>query len=65
MSTIADEVQGNAQLDAWLDKKLDELLPKKLEKIDAARTTRKLGKQMSFSEMSTRSTNWLTRTRKL
>jgi peroxiredoxin family protein len=38
MSTIADEVQGNAQLDAWLDKKLDELLPKKLEKIDAAKT---------------------------
>jgi hypothetical protein len=38
MSTTANEMQGNAQLDAWLDKKLDELLPKKLEKIDAART---------------------------
>ena len=38
MSTIADEMQGNAQLDAWLDKKLDELLPKKLEKIEAAKT---------------------------
>ena len=38
MSTIADEMQDNAQLDAWLDKKLDELLPKKLEKIEAAKT---------------------------
>ena len=38
MSTSAEEMQGNPQLDAWLDKKLDELLPKKLEEIDAART---------------------------
>ncbi len=38
MSTTAETVQGNAQLDAWLDKKLDELLPKKLEEIDASRT---------------------------
>jgi peroxiredoxin family protein len=38
MSTIAENVQGNAQLDAWLDRKLDELLPKKLEEIDASRT---------------------------
>ena len=28
----------NEQMDAWLDKKLDELLPKKLEQIDASRT---------------------------
>jgi peroxiredoxin family protein len=38
MSTSAEEMQGNPQLDAWLDKKLDELLPKKLEDIDAAKT---------------------------
>jgi peroxiredoxin family protein len=38
MSTPAENVPGSAQLDAWLDKKLDELLPKKLEQIDAART---------------------------
>jgi peroxiredoxin family protein len=38
MSTSAENVQGNAQLDAWLDKKLDELLPKKLQEIDASRT---------------------------
>ena len=38
MSTTADNVQGNAQLDAWLDKKLDELLPTKLEEIDASKT---------------------------
>jgi peroxiredoxin family protein len=38
MSTTAENVQGNAQLDAWLDKKLDELLPKKLEEIDASKT---------------------------
>jgi peroxiredoxin family protein len=38
MSTTAENIQGNAQLDAWLDKKLDELLPKKLEQIDASRT---------------------------
>jgi len=38
MSTTAENVQGNAMLDAWLDKKLDELLPKKLQEIDASRT---------------------------
>ena len=38
MSTTAENVPGSAQLDAWLDKKLDELLPKKLEEIDASRT---------------------------
>ncbi len=38
MSTSAENVPGGAQLDAWLDKKLDELLPKKLEEIDASRT---------------------------
>jgi peroxiredoxin family protein len=38
MSTSAEDMQGSPQLDAWLDKKLDELLPKKLEEIDAART---------------------------
>jgi peroxiredoxin family protein len=38
MSTTAENIQGNAMLDAWLDKKLDELLPKKLQEIDASRT---------------------------
>jgi peroxiredoxin family protein len=38
MSTTAEELQENPQLDAWLDRKLDELLPKKLEEIDAAKT---------------------------
>jgi peroxiredoxin family protein len=38
MSTTADHLQDSAQMDAWLDKKLDELLPKKLEAIEAART---------------------------
>ena len=38
MSTTADEMQGNPEMDAWLDKKLDELLPGKLEEIDAAKT---------------------------
>ncbi len=38
MSTTAENVPGGAQLDAWLDQKLDELLPKKLEKIEAQRT---------------------------
>ena len=38
MSTTADNIPDNAQLDAWLDKKLDELLPTKLEEIDASRT---------------------------
>ena len=39
MSTTTDEMSGgNAQLDAWLDKKLDELLPSKIQKIDAQKT---------------------------
>ncbi|NNJ93542.1 MAG: NADH-quinone oxidoreductase subunit F, partial [Halobacteria archaeon] len=38
MSTSVENVQANPQLDAWLDQKLDELLPKKLEDIDAQRT---------------------------
>ena len=38
MSTTAEHLQDSAQMDAWLDKKLDELLPKKLDAIDAART---------------------------
>jgi hypothetical protein len=29
---------NQAQMDEWLNKKLDELLPTKLEEIDAART---------------------------
>ena len=38
MSASAENAQDNTQLDAWLDKKLDELLPGKLEDIDASRT---------------------------
>jgi peroxiredoxin family protein len=38
MSATAENVQDNKQLDAWLDKKLDELLPGKLDDIDASRT---------------------------
>ena len=38
MSTTAESMQDTARMDAWLDKKLDELLPKKLEEIDAQRT---------------------------
>ena len=38
MSTTAENVPDNAQLDAWLDKKLDELLPKKLEEIETSKT---------------------------
>jgi peroxiredoxin family protein len=38
MATPAENISGNAQLDAWLDKKLDELLPRKLEQIEAKRT---------------------------
>jgi len=37
MSTSAEAMQSG-QLDQWLDQKLDELLPKKLEEIDAQRT---------------------------
>ncbi len=38
MSTTAENVQVNAELDAWLDQKLDELLPKKLEHLETMRT---------------------------
>ena len=37
MSTSAEAMQSG-ELDQWLDQKLDELLPKKLEEIDAQRT---------------------------
>jgi len=37
-STTAENVPVNAELDAWLDQKLDELLPKKLEHIETQRT---------------------------
>ena len=36
MSTTAEDLQPNAELDVWLDRKLDELLPKKLADIEAA-----------------------------
>jgi peroxiredoxin family protein len=49
MSTTADSIQGNAQLDNWLDRKLDELLPKKLEEIDAS-------KEPSMSIIATKGT---------
>ena len=35
MSTNADNVQANPQLDAWLEQKLDELLPKKIQEIES------------------------------
>ena len=38
MSTAADNFKQNGQLDAWLDKRLDELLPTKLEEINAQKT---------------------------
>ena len=38
MSTTAEKIADNAQLDAWLDSRLDELLPAKLEEIDASKT---------------------------
>jgi peroxiredoxin family protein len=38
MSTTAENVQANPQLDAWLNSKLDELLPKKLADIQAQKT---------------------------
>ena len=38
MSDAAENIADNAQLDAWLNSRLDELLPSKLEQIDAART---------------------------
>jgi len=38
MATTAENMQDNMQLDVWLDKRLDELLPKKLEEIETSRT---------------------------
>jgi peroxiredoxin family protein len=38
MSTTAEDMKGNEQMDAWLNQKLDELLPTKLKEIDEART---------------------------
>lgn len=38
MSTTADALQGNGQLEQLINRKLDELLPKKLAEIDAAKT---------------------------
>lgn len=38
MSTTAQEMQANGQLDQWLNNKLDELLPKKLQDIEEAKT---------------------------
>jgi len=38
MSSTAENITDNAQLDAWLDSRLDELLPAKLEEIDASKT---------------------------
>ena len=38
MSTNADNVQANPQLDAWLEQKLDELLPKKIQEIESQKT---------------------------
>lgn len=38
MATTAENMQDNAQLDAWLNNRLDELLPQKLERIAAAKT---------------------------
>lgn len=38
MSTSAEIMKDSTQLDAWLDRKLDELLPGKMEEINASRT---------------------------
>jgi len=38
MSTSAENALDSPQMDAWLNKKLDELLPKKLEEIETSRT---------------------------
>jgi peroxiredoxin family protein len=38
MSTAADNIKDTGQLDAWLNRRLDELLPTKLEEIDASKT---------------------------
>ena len=38
MATSAENMQDNAQLDAWLNKRLDELLPKKIAEIETSKT---------------------------
>jgi hypothetical protein len=38
MTGTAENIADNAQLDAWLDSRLNELLPAKLEEIDASKT---------------------------
>ncbi|MEN8205197.1 MAG: DsrE/DsrF/DrsH-like family protein [Pseudomonadota bacterium] len=38
MSGTTENIADNAQLDAWLNSRLDELLPAKLEDIDASKT---------------------------
>ena len=38
MSTTAEKMPDNVQLDAWLDKRLGELLPKKLAEIECSKT---------------------------
>ena len=38
MPNTAENIADNAQLDAWLDSRLDELLPAKLQDIDASKT---------------------------
>jgi peroxiredoxin family protein len=38
MSGTAENITENTQLDAWLNSRLDELLPAKLEEIDASKT---------------------------
>ena len=38
MTGTAENMADNAQLDAWLNSRLDELLPEKLEEIDASKT---------------------------
>ena len=38
MTGTAENIADNTQLDAWLDSRLDELLPAKLEEIDASTT---------------------------
>jgi peroxiredoxin family protein len=40
MSTTAEQMISTSHLDDWLNKKLDELLPSKLEEIEAAKTPR-------------------------
>jgi peroxiredoxin family protein len=38
MATSAENMQDNAQLDAWLNKRLDEMLPKKIAEIETSKT---------------------------